>query len=549
VRGKKGESELVLKDGYIVSASHLNNSVRIGKVLLEMGVITEDALEQALQEQHRAGTDRRPLIVTLVELGLAREEDAYRGLEQLIEMTIVEILRWKRGTFVLEAKPSAVADQYRYYPDRINREISVDTQGALMEALRIFDEKMRDGLLPEENEEEDEAPASAGEAAATQPLSADDLGLGELDHIEERPRKSFTSLSDVDPLHLQRSRIRELAADLTDEGVERLAAFLLSRPAEKLPTGNLPALIVCSPDELLCHCLTTLCSQTGMFVCTVRESSMLAKVGERCAILSSVPIILFDAPDAGDSQFAAERAEALAQLQSRKERSTPLIQLAAPCNQELALKAYAQGFRAVLPRPETLLATEDDVSRLTLFLGSVLPLLARCVLEQANDPLSRLKSGLTRLLEQPTPPAVATTLLQQVADLGNRALTLVVRGGELIAEKGIGATADRSAGIVAAPAFRIPLLEGSLLRKVVDEGRTTSGALEEPLFKEHLFPVIGAPLLPIGILLPIRYRGRTLALIYGDFGQMEACAVNGDLLDILAALANLVLDRGSRPAV
>ena len=29
VKGRKGQSQLVFKDGYIVSANHLNNSVRI----------------------------------------------------------------------------------------------------------------------------------------------------------------------------------------------------------------------------------------------------------------------------------------------------------------------------------------------------------------------------------------------------------------------------------------------------------------------------------------------------------------------------------------
>ena len=107
VKSRKGESHLVFKDGYIVSANHLNNSVRIGTILVERNVITPEILDQALLEQKNAGAERKPLIITLLDKGLVKEEDAYQGLEHLIEMTIVEILTWKRGTFTLDVLPES----------------------------------------------------------------------------------------------------------------------------------------------------------------------------------------------------------------------------------------------------------------------------------------------------------------------------------------------------------------------------------------------------------------------------------------------------------
>ena len=178
VNSRKGESDLVFKDGYIVSASHLNNSVRIGTILIERNIITPEILDQTLLEQKNAGAERRPLVIALLDKGLVKEEDAYQGLEHLIEMTIVEILTWKRGTFTMDVLPDAIGDEYRYYPGKINREINVDTQGVLMDALVIFDEKMRDGKLREE-----EIPEDDGTVTGTVPdeegpaLAADDLGM------------------------------------------------------------------------------------------------------------------------------------------------------------------------------------------------------------------------------------------------------------------------------------------------------------------------------------------------------------------------------------
>ncbi len=48
IKSRKGESDLVFKDGYIVSANHLNNSVRIGQVLVDLRIITPEVLDQAL---------------------------------------------------------------------------------------------------------------------------------------------------------------------------------------------------------------------------------------------------------------------------------------------------------------------------------------------------------------------------------------------------------------------------------------------------------------------------------------------------------------------
>ncbi len=137
--GRKGESQLVFKEGYLVGASHLNNSLRIGDLLVERGVLTQDVLDRAVEEQSQAGRERRPLIVTLLEKGVVEEKEAYGALQALIEKTIVDILTWKKGTFELKDSLEMAPDDYRFYPESLSQEINVDTQGILMDALRLFD--------------------------------------------------------------------------------------------------------------------------------------------------------------------------------------------------------------------------------------------------------------------------------------------------------------------------------------------------------------------------------------------------------------------------
>ena len=147
IHSQKGDSQLVFSDGYFVSANHLNNSVRIGQILVENNFLTQEHLDQALLEQKSAGTGRKPLIATLIEGGFINREDAYKGLERLIEMTIVEVLTWTSGTFSLDVNRTDMSDEYRYFPETLQQEILMNAQGILMDALRIYDEKMRDGTL------------------------------------------------------------------------------------------------------------------------------------------------------------------------------------------------------------------------------------------------------------------------------------------------------------------------------------------------------------------------------------------------------------------
>jgi Domain of unknown function (DUF4388) len=102
VKGNKGESRIVFSNGYIVGANHINNSVRIGTVLVKTGAITIDDLKQALGATKNAAKDSEPLLATLIQMGKLKREDALKGLKKLVELTIVELMNWTTGTFTFD---------------------------------------------------------------------------------------------------------------------------------------------------------------------------------------------------------------------------------------------------------------------------------------------------------------------------------------------------------------------------------------------------------------------------------------------------------------
>lgn len=362
VNGRKGESRLVLKDGFIVSASHLNNSVRIGDILVRRNAITREALNRAMEEQKQAGAKRKPLIVTLLDNDSVKEAEAYAGLQSLIEMTIVEILTWKTGTFSLALGREGSTYDYQFYPENIHKEITIDTQGILMDALRVFDEKRRDGELPEEDEEP-ERPVSEGDGDIT----AEDLGLADLDLLDCQAPAVFKGLDD---------------------------------PPDAPPTDT----------------------------------------------------------------------------------------------------------------------------------------------EASGKLVRRLNDVIGALPEAGNPAEVALAVLRFVAGIFERSTTLVVRGEEVVVERGIGVRAPRDKGETPPPGIRIPLADSPLLRQAIASGVLYLGDESDPGLQKHFFSRVGASTGKTLLLLPVKRSSKTVFLTLADFGPGTGKPVQAEMLEMLAGQASLALE-------
>ncbi len=345
VRGKKGESQLVFKDGYIVSASHLNNSIRIGQILVDMGLISTEQLEAGLLKQQADGSNRKPLVITLIEMGLTREEHAYKGLQKLIETTLVEILTWKTGKFTLQALSETIACDFRYYPEKMNHEINLNTQSILMDALRVFDEKMRDGLIEEEKVE-----VAGFDDAFSELLSEDVLGLAEIEHLSAQIPKAFAGLAPFDPVADQRKKVAELAPHLQAGDLDRIATYLARHardPRHATSESNKPMLLVLlTGDKLLGHALAMVSGGLPIEVIVVETASAAEAAMAPASAGGRACCLVIDAPVAGTQEPAA-----ICLLSREKYPQVIRVQLAMPEDSSLAIQAYRSGARAVIPRP------------------------------------------------------------------------------------------------------------------------------------------------------------------------------------------------------
>jgi len=542
VSGPRGESQLVFKDGYILSANHVDNHVRIGNILVERGVITEDQLHLALLDQNTAGPLRKPLIAQLLEQGTINRDDAYSCLETLIELTIVEIIGWKRGTFTLDVGVCAIDDEYRYFPEKLNQEIWLHTENVLMDALRIYDERVRDRLatgLPTEEPDEDidieveiepyeEEQTSAPPSRKT--ITADDLGLSDLDQIKPVRRKQFVPLSDHQKM--MRTRHHMAASDLPDAMRQEISDFVDSFPSAPMMLAAPVSVVVFSRDEFLSMCLTVACKQVGICLLSLTEEHDVSAVVRQSILKRTIPIVIIDSS-----------SRSCAMLKQSLLREFPLLELIeiVPFAPEDQLRGLEEGARAVLPAPDLDRRPESFTDEYKWMINTI-PTLIRGISCRHDRALEiEMRNTLVRLKSARTPQDLVETALTYVGRLFSRAVLFILKEGNLVADRSVGIR-DPVDALSERLSFTIPVVETSVIRSLSSSGGLFYGPCRENTLLDPLYRQIPPPAEQVILLTPVRGVGTTFAIIYADHGSMPVRDIPLELLEGVTMHTGLLLE-------
>ena len=586
IHNPRGDNQLVFADGGIVSAKTSRNTSRLGRVLLETGAIDQGALEAVAAAQQAEGVAGKPLLAVLMEKGLAAKEGLFKALETFIEKAVLEVLIWKEGTFTFDVDVVNLADEYRYCQETLQHEVHLNSQSVLMEALRLYDEKKRDGVLESEFADES-APspatvaaavaaaaeaAEAAEASATaQPvaslapakapaapsvpsappepaadqdefaISADILGLADLERLERKIPDVFVGLADPEPPPGEklRSRLAETAAQLPPAEREAIAVYLeplLAAGEAEGGSGSVQTVILFSPDPLLAQALSVICKRDGLLAFSTTEAQDLDMILAQSQNRRLQPLLIFDRPTA-DGAFSAVALKELRQQLRAKAPQAQFLQLTAPADVATVYGAHVSGARLTLPRP-----LPEPAAGFARKFNGFLQALRSSLQEWTKGVRSRHVEALVetcRALKSLSEPRdVALELLKFVAGVFPRALILVVGQGELVVDRGRGLDSFADSLIGA----RIPLAADSLLAEVCNGGRLFFSPASDPLLAEQLQRMIGLPSSPQLLLLPVTSFGKVRVLIYADFARRTATEVPLPLLEILAGEGGLVLE-------
>ncbi len=542
LKSTRGESQLVFSDGCIVSANHSNNSVRIGQILVQMNAISREELDSTLLAQKNAGDNRTPLIAALIEGGKIKKEDAFKGLETLIEMTIVEVLTWTEGTFELDVDTTVVSDEYRYIPEKLKQDLNLNTQNVLMDALRIYDEKKRDGTLMADTFPREEPTPSPPQSTENdgQLISIDDLGLDVLDNLEKVIPGFFTPVKVNDPTLIHRDKIGRQLAELSPGDQERLLAFLVTlgeTPAANGGQETSPhAVILFSRSEYISHIVITACKHDGLFTFSTDEEENLDHIMEQSLAKNLLPVLVIDPPA---NRLDAAEEEEIGNLIRHVQEKYPVVaifQLAPPGCYDLALNAMRSGVRAVLPKPDIENRKKTFVQDTITFLDTLKQAVKIPPPAAGGVDTYHFKECMDALIGLKGLGDITSVLDRFAAGMLARAVTFTVRKSELVAERL--QTADGVKPIA------ITMTTGSipLLHKVVSEGAPYFGPQEDAALSEKLYPAIEPPAVKQALLLPLKCLGRVLAVTYADFGTKTPSPVQLELAEILARHAGLVYE-------
>jgi hypothetical protein len=551
IQSGKGESHLGFSDGYFVSANHMNNSVRIGQILVENKFITPEALDKTLLEQKIAGGAHKPLIRILIEQGSIKREDAYKGLETLIEMTIVEALTWTSGTFSMDLDKIDISDEYRYFPETLHQEMLLNSQQILMDALRIYDEKMRDGTLENIFFLEDAASEQGVSFSedGTQIVTADMLGLDALETLTQKISDRFFRLEDKDNSEEHRRMIAEELGYLPRNRQNELCSFLtqISQQPSSGKQANLPgvpsmAVILFSHDTFIKYALSAICKNRNHVVFTTDDDVSLDLFIDQSFSRGHLPILVVDDPVYIGEGYE-ERTASMLQVKREKYPRISILQLSsAPENQKLQPQVLEEGSEVILPRPVLGDRSDTFVSKINNLLLAFRSVLEISFVQPEQLAARKLKESIAILTTISEPPEVARELLSFTSGFFERAVTLVAGALEMTTEKGIGVTAKKSSGPTGPLMFKIPLGQQSVLDDVIEKRSLFFGHCSDTALNDHLYAEISAPRSPKILVMPLVMSGKVIALIYADFGQLTPTPVLIEHLEILSRVAGLVLD-------
>jgi hypothetical protein len=548
IKGSSGESRIVFSAGSIVGANHCDNSVRIGTVLVKMGAITIDDLKQAMDVMKNAEENRMPLLSTLVQMGTVKREDAVRGLKKLAELTIVELMGVSKGTFTFDTDAVVVSSEGE-------QDLGVDAQMVLMDALRISDERERDrregkdvpsfvalypDVLPGESTGETKGDRSA--------ITAEDLGLADLDLLERKIPRPVAEMEIFDPAAIQRRKIKELLPGFSDDEQEAFAAFLGKSRARKVEPEAATkqagkAIVIFSGDTLISHSVLSLCNDEGVLVFATDDEQELDRMVSQCLLSARMPVVVFDDPVGSEGGFSREKIVGLRDRVRRKYSAVPVVQFASPQESDFILQSYHDGVRAVLPKPSKEDGRQTYIQDSIQFLDAFRSYVKSFQYGQDDADIygKKLKDGITSLSRITVPSDAALVVLTAVSEMFERAVTLVVRASELIGERAIGISSEKSMGPTPADRLKIQLAKPSVFRDVIEKGRLYYGENGDETLRTF-FTEIGKPLSPAIVLLPLISDRKVVAVIYGDFGQKEPSPVRLDMLEILSLQAGIVLE-------
>ena len=544
------QGKIIIRQGKVIQTISPRQGKTLGELLTARGLLRPDDLKKALEIQ-RSGEGRELLGDILVQLRLVDEATLEKVVTEQIEDAIVFFLSWREGTFSFELAEIKGRGEFSVDPQAFILERGIDTQWLVLEGTRMIDERSRDrGAAP-----------APGEAPADSTAETSFAGIED----EAATGSRALILVDDDPLFREMARDylgpRGFRVVVCETGAACLAA--VDREAGSgVPPAVAADIVMPTMDnqgflgglELLEKLRRAHPEVPVVAVTAYPDENVKAQVLE----LGGQFLLKPGAGDAGgaDSFFANLAAllgaGGVVGIPPPPAAEAPAAALPPPEQPPAPVAPAASEPSApplAAPRPITADApARGDRERAILALAATRAALARQESTVAAAALAPAELALLReMLEELQNPRatseIGLLILRFAAELLNRAVLFVVKGGKAVGLGGFGVEVAGGPDRKGIRGFAIPLDEPSLLESVVRLRASVQGPLAPCAWNQALLDQLGGKTPTDAVALPLVSGGRVRVILYGDNLPEPRPAAGTRALELFLAQAGLTLEK------
>jgi CheY-like chemotaxis protein len=516
------QGKILIREGRVIQTVSPRAGTTLGELLASRGLVGTDDLRKALDLQ-RAGENRELLGSILVRLGLMEEAALEKVVQEQIEDAIVYFLSWKEGTFSFELADIKSRGEFSVDPQAFILERGIDTQWLVLEGTRLIDERSRGRGTG--------APEPAAEPAGETSFAGLDEG------VESAPQAAGVPLVLVDDDAAFRD---DLAARLGGRGFrvtacDGVAAGL--REIEREAARGAPALVtdIVMPTldnqgflgglELIEKVRASRPEVPIVAVTAYPDENIREKVDE----LGGRFLVKPAGGAAGAGDFAASIAEILGAA-----APMPPVAVSAPAaaSPPPIIPTPPAAVAAPAPPPVAVATPHAATEPLTAppaGLGSGEEALLREMLRELHGPRATSELGLL--------------VLRFAAELLNRAVLFVVKGGQAVGLGGFGVEVPGGAERRGIRGIAIPLDEPSILAEVVSRRAPVQGPPGTTHWDRELLAQLGGKRPVEAVALPLVSRGKVRVILYGDNLPEQRPLAGMRALEIFLAQAGESLEK------
>ena len=550
------QGKIIIRQGKVIQTISPRQGKTLGELLTARGLVRPDDLKKALEIQ-RSGEGRELLGDILVQLRLVDQATLEKVVTEQIEDAIVFFLSWREGTFSFELAEIKGRGEFSVDPQAFILDRGIDTQWLVLEGTRMIDERSRDrGAAP--------APGAAPAGPADPTAETSFAG------IEDEAATGGRALILVDDDQFFREMARDYLGRhgfrviICETGAACLAA--VDREAGSgVPPAVAADIVMPTMDnqgflgglELLEKLRRAHPEVPVVAVTAYPDENVKAQVLEMGGRFLLKP----GAGDAGGADpFFANLAGLLGEGNVVAQptvapalSASPPAQTPAPAPPAASepLTPSVPAAAAPAPAPEPVKADappRSDRERAILALAATRSALSRQESTVAAAGLAPAELALLReMLEELQNPRatseIGLLILRFAAELLNRAVLFVVKGGKAVGLGGFGVEVAGGPDRRGIRGFTIPLDEPSLLESVVRLRTSVQGPLAPCAWNKVLLDQLGGKTPVDAVALPLVSGGRVRVILYGDNLPEPRPAVGTRALELFLAQAGLTLEK------